>query len=153
MVDEFQKEHAFSDVEYARVLTKNGKLYSVKGTIGTVDIESFVPKEELEYAVVIHNHPAPKDEDFADAFSIADLRSSLKNKTSIEYLVTGEKKYSFKFTEYNINENEFYDLYETAKIRVFQKSLDGELNSEFLLQYEIMKELSLIDERIKFYEL
>lgn len=123
MVDEFQKAHAFSDVEYARVLTKNGKLYSVKGTIGTVDIESFVPKEELEYAVVIHNHPVPEGEGFADAFSENDLVIALKNKTSTEYLVTGEKSILLNLPNITLMKMNFMTYMKQLKYACFKSRL------------------------------
>lgn len=153
MFDVFSEKHAFSSNEYAVVMTKNNKFYYVKGTDYTVDVESFVPKEELVGATVMHNHPVEVGKQFADSFSLDDLITSLNNKTNKELLITGIKKYKFNFNDFSLSEEELKKVYNKYLFIVYQEKLDKNFQGEYMEQLETLRVFDKNDERLSFYEL
>ena len=153
MFDVFSEKHAFSSNEYAVVMTKNNKFYYVKGTDYTVDVESFVPKDELVGATVMHNHPVEVGKQFADSFSLDDLITSLNNKTNKELLITGIKKYKFNFNDFSLSEEELKKVYNKYLFIVYQEKLDKNFQGEYMEQLETLRVFDKNDERLSFYEL
>jgi SPP1 gp7 family putative phage head morphogenesis protein len=83
--DDFAIQHADSKIEYAKVVSPKNKVFTVKGTDISVNID-LVGDEILKGAKVIHNHPT--DGIFiGDCFSLYDLRKYFEKGLS-EILVT-----------------------------------------------------------------
>ena len=67
------------------------KKYSLKGWEGSVNTD-LVGEDALKGAIVIHNHPTTPEEGFYDSFSKQDFVSAVRGKTTMEIVVSGNRR-------------------------------------------------------------
>lgn len=118
--DEFFKTHAYSDKEYAVIVSPENKAYYINGGEYSVNTE-LAGEEALKGCISIHNHPVPKGTNFDDSFSIFDFKSSAKYKSKLEVLISGERKQAYYFLK-DITEAEAEMLYKKAEMSMPFKS-------------------------------
>jgi len=137
-INSFFKNFADADVEHAIVISPTNQLFRLTGTKGGVST-ALVGDNALVGSIGAHNHPVPKDEGFdrGDSFSRDDVTFSITQKTGIEYLITGTKKYSFEYTG-DLTAEEMAIEYEKAKFHAneiaFEKGLMLEFEQEAAMQ-------------------
>lgn len=148
-LERFRAEFATAREEHALSITTRGKAYCFTGTSGTVN-PAIIGAEELSGSIGIHNHPVLKGEQMGDSFSIHDLLFSVRYGTSMEYLVSGERRNAFAFTR-KFTEDEIFHAWQRAKKTMLERAFDGELVIEWE-QEEIMKILNEQLEGFTFYE-
>jgi hypothetical protein len=149
-INDFAEEYAYADIEYALEISSDGKVYSLAGTKSNVNSE-IIGKESLLGSVGIHNHIVEKGLDRYDSFSIYDLKYASKNKTSKQYLISGERHNAFEFTKY-ITEEEIDIVWQSAKNIVYEKSSIGDIDLDFWEQEAILRVLNDTLEGFEFYE-
>lgn len=122
------------------------KLTGTKGAVNT----ALVGEDALVGSVGMHNHPVWDGFDSGDSYSQDDVVLSVLYKTGVEYLTTGNKRYSFEYTG-NLNAEQIHKEYEKA--RGLARSIAFENNNvlEFE-QEETMKILAQILEGFSFDE-
>ena len=147
--DEFFKTHAYSDKEYAVIVSPENKAYYINGGEYSVNTE-LAGEEALKGCISIHNHPVPKGTNFDDSFSIFDFKSSAKYKSKLEVLISGERKQAYYFLK-DITEAEAEMLYKKAEMSMLSKAFESDREIKHR-QLDTMKELDLMGV-IKFYEL
>lgn len=147
--NEFFQKHAYSEKEFAVVVSPQNKAYYISGGKYSVDTD-LVGEDALKGCVVIHNHPVEQGAAFYDSFSIDDFVSSARYKSSLEVLVSGERKQAYCFLK-EISETEAAKLYKAAELSMLEKAFESNREIEYR-QLDIMKELDLMGV-IRFYEL
>ena len=105
-IDDFASKYANADIEYAKVICPTSKSFTVMGLKESVD-PTILGSENLQGAVVIHNHPVDEFGD-SDSFSLDDLQFAVRNKQKYHFLVFGTQKHAFEFVQ-------FYDEDEVSK--------------------------------------
>ncbi|MBQ9228964.1 MAG: hypothetical protein IJ168_09065 [Eubacterium sp.] len=153
MVNDFQKQYAYAEKEHIMVLTRGGKLYNIAGSQYVVNPSEIIDDKDMIGAATVHNHPVPDGDTHADAFSIEDLVETVRLKTSPDYLITGDKKYMVEITDLTLDEDQIRELYDRATLRTFEKRIERLISDDYYRQLEIMRSLSELDKRVKFYEL
>jgi len=97
----------------------------------------------LRGSISVHNHVVSTRENMGDSFSLDDLLFAVKNRTSKQYLVSGERRDVFEFIE-SRTENELEKAWNDARHIVWEKSLLGKIRYDFWEQEEIVKILKNI---------
>jgi len=98
-INDFAEKYAYADIEYAIVISPNGNMYSLTGTEKGVNAE-IIGKDALKGSIGIHNHPVWENNIMGDSFSIIDFKFTIENMQGKQYLVSGERRDAFEFTEY-----------------------------------------------------
>ena len=112
-IDDFAIEYANADIEYARVICPTGKSFTVMGLKESVD-PSLLGNENLQAAVVVHNHPVDEFGD-SDSFSLDDLQFAVRYKQKYHFLVFGTQRNAFEFTQF-YSEDEMTKAWKIAKL-------------------------------------
>lgn len=141
-VNKFFETYADADVEHAVVISPTNQLFRLTGIHGTVNT-ALIGEEALVGSIGMHNHPIDIDFGRGDAYSLQDVVFSVKYKTGIEYLVTGDKTFSFEYNG-NLSADEMYNEYEKAKFDVYSKAFD----SDILIEFEQQDIMRLLQERL-----
>ena len=148
VLNDFVEQHKFSPIEYSLVLSPNGKKYSLKGWEGSVNTD-LVGEDALKGAIVIHNHPTTPEEGFYDSFSKQDFVSAVRGKTTMEIVVSGNRRQAF-FTPLDISPEEAEKLYDEAEYAVLERAFQTKISTEYQ-QREIMRDLNRTGE-VEFHE-
>ena len=148
-IDMFLEKHSNAEVEHAIVITKSGKVYELTGDSNTVNPE-IIGANELEGSVGAHNHPVLKGRDRGDSFSREDLMFSVRNKTGVEYLTSGNRRDAFVYTG-NLSADEISFEYKKAYNTLLQTAMDGKLTIQYNEQELIMRILDINLEGFEFY--
>ena len=147
--DEFFKTHAYSDKEYAVIVSPENKAYYISGGKSSVNTD-LVGEESLKGCISIHNHPVPDGDTFYDSFSKQDFVSSARYNSSLEVLISGERKQAYRLLR-EMSEEEAETIYNKALFSMLSKAFDSGREIEYR-QLDTMKELDLMGV-IRFYEL
>lgn len=89
-IDDFINKHSNSDVEYAKVINKDGWETDIKGTKKAVDLTIC---DKLKDSIVIHNHPSEETE---YTFSPQDVDLFVERELKELYGI--DEKYIYKLT-------------------------------------------------------
>jgi hypothetical protein len=112
-INDFAAKYANAKVEYARVITENGEVYTLQGGAFAVD-PSMLGDNALRGATIIHNHPVEPGSITGDSFSLDDLRFAARHQTGPQYLLSGERRDMFEFTR-SVSEGEIYGMWKSAE--------------------------------------
>lgn len=148
-ITSFEQSFSTDNREHSLVITKGGEIFSLTGTPFSVD-PSIIGSDKLVGSIGVHNHPVSPGEICGDSFSRADLMFSVKYKTGIEYLVSGNRRNAFEFVR-EYTEDEIYNAWNEAFKTVREQALSGKLIIDWE-QEEILKVLSEQLEGFTFYE-
>ena len=125
----FFKKYAYAEEEHAIVISPTNQLFRLTGSHGSVNT-SLVGENALVGSIGMHNHPVWDGYDSGDSFSKWDIMFSLEHKTGIEYLVTGNKTYSFEYTG-KLTPSEMYVKYNEALFKAREFAFNSELELDF----------------------
>ena len=145
---DFCDKYAYAKVEHALEISPNGNVYNLIGTKYSVNSET-IGFEALKGSISIHNHPVPKDENMGDSFSLDDLLFAAEHNLGKQYLVSGERRDVFKFTE-KYTEIEIYNAYVNAEKEMNYRAEIGLINI-YWRQEEIIKILNEFLKGFEFY--
>jgi len=147
-IDDFCKKYAYANIEHALEISPNGNVYSLTGTKYSVNSE-VIGEEALRGSISIHNHPVPKNENMGDSFSLDDLLFAAENNLGKQYLVSGERRDFFRFTE-KYTETDVYNAYVNAEKAMNFRAEIGIINI-YWRQEEIIKILNEFLKGFEFY--
>lgn len=111
-VSAFFEKYAYAGEEHAVVISPNGNLYRLTGTSGNVNT-AIIGEDALRGSIGMHNHPVWSGFDRDDAFSKDDVSFTVEHKTGVEYLTSGNKRWSFGYTG-KLSADEIVEAYEKA---------------------------------------
>ena len=148
-IDDFAKMYANADVEYARVITQSGDVFTLQGTESTVN-PAIVGSDALHGATVMHNHPVEAGERMGDSFSRVDLEFAARHQTGAHYLFSGERQDSFAFTT-PMSEDEVYNAWQDAESKMLRRAKEGILSAHHY-QAGILAILNEDQERFDYYD-
>ena len=98
-LEDFAQRYRNAPIEYARIISPNGRVYTVKGQ-GSIVHPHIIGEDALRGSIGIHSHPVPQGGEVSgDSFSKGDLVFAARDKTGKQYLVTGERRNAFEFTK------------------------------------------------------
>ena len=135
----FLKEFADAPEEHAIVISPTGQLFRLTGTVADVET-GLVGEDALVGSIGMHNHPVWEGFESGDSFSKHDVYFSAAHKTGIEYLTTGEKRYSFIYSG-PLSAEELELEYQKAQEEVMEKAFESGGYIEFI-QEATMRALS-----------
>ena len=148
-IDDFINKYAYADIEYALEISPTGKAYILKGINGNVNSE-ILGKDILKGSISIHNHPVLKDNDRGDSFSKHDLVFAAEYKTGIQYIVSGERRDAFMFTEHYTND-EIESAWNKTRYKIWEYHDENDTYVVFE-QEEILRELRNYLKGVVYYE-
>lgn len=148
-IEIFLEQHSNSPEEHAIVISPNGHLYRLTGTVGTVNT-ALVGENALVGSIGAHNHPVWRDFDCGDSFSRRDIEFSLRHHTGAEYLTSGTRREVFAYTG-ELTPEQFMDAYNSAKKEAMEIAYESEKPTEFW-QEEILKILAQNIEGIEYHD-
>lgn len=149
--NQFAVDYINSENEHALVITKSGKLYTLKGGSINVDV-SLVGADELKGAIVIHNHPTDIFGNSGECFSKPDFAFMCEYAIAEMQLVNKTGRYSMSYTGGRISYNQANKFYEDAQLEAIKTAWKNnkKIND---LQLETMKNLSRSLSTLRFMEL
>lgn len=145
----FFMQYSNAKEEHAVVISPNGNLYRLTGDRGSVNT-ALVGEDVLKGSIGMHNHPVLEGFERGDSFSDDDVYFSAYYQTGVEYLVTGNKIFSFKYTG-SLSPEELLDEYDKAKELILSLAFIDDTVIEYQ-QEEIMKYLSEHLEGVEYHE-
>lgn len=145
----FRRKYKDAENEYAFVLSPKERKFVLKGETYNVDVD-LVGLDNLEGAVVIHNHPVI--DGFSDAFSKEDFAGMFRARTKEEWLIAGDRVFRMSFHGHWLSEDEAYELYEKAKFQAREDAFESELDIAYE-QLMTMRKLKQMLEGLEFNEL
>ena len=146
-IEDFAEKYKYADVEYARIVSPDGNVYTVEGGKTNVDI-ACVGEDALQGSVCIHNHPVPQGEKSDDSFSEEDWLMAGQCRLSKNYLVSGERRDVMEFTNFDYVTETIWDIGLQA---AWEKAIREGRNVE-LEQQEILQALNGMLKGFSYYE-
>lgn len=124
-INAFLEQHSNSPVEHAIVISPQGQLYRLTGISGSVN-PALIGEDALRGSIGAHNHPVWEGFECADSFSRQDVGFSVRYHTGFEYLTSGTRRASFRYTG-DLTATEIEEEYRNAVAMVQEDAfLSGE---------------------------
>ena len=142
-VEGFMETYSKAKEEHAIVISPNGYLYRLTGTVADVNT-SIVGEDALVGSIGIHNHPVWDGFESGDSFSRDDVWFSAAYKTGKEYLSTGTKRYAFEYTG-DLSADELAAEYEKAITDANELAFE----TDSVIEFEQEAAMRLLAERLK----
>jgi len=144
-----QKKYAYADVEHALEISPTGNAYSLIGTSNDINSE-IIGKDALKGSISVHNHPVQDGKDEDDSFSLKDLKFANENELGKQYLVSGERRDAFEFTQY-YPVDEIEPAWDNARYAAWEKHIKNKTQVVFE-QHDILRELKKFLKGFTYYE-
>ena len=148
-IENFAVNFAYSDVEYALIISQDGQAYTLAGTDVSVDV-SIIGEDVLIGSIGIHTHPVSPGQTMGDSFSRTDLYIATNYNQGKQFLVSGERRNAFEFAK-AYTEDEIYSAWVAAENKLFDRGFSGTLFIEWWHE-EVMKILDQDLEGFSYYE-
>lgn len=131
-IKKFVDETVDSTIDKCRVISKNGKVYTVYGDKYTVN--TTLLGDDMKGSINIHNHVKGESQ---YSFSREDLFESIRDGSYIS--MACDEKYLYQMVIDNHSTEDFiYNCYVQAELSVNQRMLDGEVIEYENLQHEVI---------------
>ncbi len=137
LIDKTANDISYEKLEHATVITADGTVYKMVG--GETNVNTNIVGESLEGATIIHNHPPLNGTDFYDSFSRDDFLDAVKNKTSLEIVVSDGKGQGFKLLK-QLTVDEASEEYRLAWLEALEPFFQNNINCDYS-QLETMRAL------------
>ena len=147
-INNFAEQHSNADVEYSRIISSNGNVYTLRGIEIAVD-PTFLGDDILRGGISIHNHPLDTW-GLTDSFSLLDLKFAIRYDLRMSYLISNNRKNAFEFTSI-YTEDEIEEAWKSARAEMYNRSRKRIIEIEHE-QEEILKILNEVLEGFVFYE-